>query len=236
MDVIARILNEVDGGRVLDVGTQEGHFVQVLKKNLLSYSEIVGIDIDKEAIETAKNNLENRYLRFLVMNAEKIKFENESFDTVNISASLHHIANIPRVLNEMKRVLKPRGHFMIVEMHSSGKTPAELTSVYLHQWIADVDSALGQLHNPILERQEFMRYMTALELSHLEYYDYTDRDSDPMETNRIKQLESLIASTKRRIERTNNHEELIKRGYELNQRLYEVGAQREPIIIVLGKK
>ena len=125
MDVIARILNEVDGGRVLDVGTQEGHFVQVLKKNLNTYSEIVGIDIDKKAIETARNSLENSHIRFSVMNAEQIEFENGSFDTVNISASLHHITNIPQVLDEMKRVLKPQGHFIIVEMHGSGKTAAE---------------------------------------------------------------------------------------------------------------
>ena len=151
MDVIASILNKIDGGRVLDVGTQAGHFVQVLKKNLNTYSEIVGIDINKKAIEAARNSLENSHIRFSVMNAEQIEFENESFDTVNISASLHHLAHISQVLDEMKRVLKPGGHFIIVEMHGSGQTAAELTSVYLHQWVAEVDSALGHLHHKTLD-------------------------------------------------------------------------------------
>ena len=74
MDIITKCLNEIDGGRVLDVGTQAGHFVQVLQKNLNSYAEIVGIDIDGAAIETAQNSLENNLIRFLVMNGEKVEY------------------------------------------------------------------------------------------------------------------------------------------------------------------
>ncbi len=72
MDVIANLLGKIDGGRVLDVGTQEGHFVRILKENLNAYSEIVGIDIDKTAIQTARNTLEDGDLRFCVMDAERL--------------------------------------------------------------------------------------------------------------------------------------------------------------------
>ena len=236
MDVISIKLGEIEGGKVLDVGTQEGHFVQVLKKNLNTYSKIVGIDIDKQAIAKARNSLDDSDVIFLVMNAEQLGFENESFDTVNISASLHHIANIPQVLDEMKRVLKPGGCFIIVEMHEDGTTEAELTSVYLHQWVAEVDSALGHLHNKTLARQEFVSYITTLELSNVEYYDYHDKDTDPMETTRIEHLEDLIERTIQRAERTSNYAKLKERGNDLRQRLHAVGAQREPILSVVGKK
>jgi len=64
------------------------------------------------------------------MNAERMDFANESFDTVSISASLHHLPNIQQVLAEISRVLKPGGNFILAEMHRDGQTAAELTSVY----------------------------------------------------------------------------------------------------------
>lgn len=235
MDVIERSLRGIHGGRVLDVATQEGRFVQILMENLKSYAEIVGIDINEQAIETARSTVGQEGVQFLAMNAEQLDFEDGSFDTVSISASLHHLSNIQRVLEEMKRVLKPGGHFIVAEMHREGQTEAELTSVYLHQWVAEVDSALGRLHNRTLARQEIVDYIASLGLSDVELYDFTDRDSDPMEKVRIEQLESLIERIAQRAEEASHDRKLRERGEGLHQRLREVGAQREPILIVIGK-
>ncbi len=236
MDVIEEALSGIAGGKVLDVATQEGHFIQTLMENLQSYSEIVGIDINEHAIETARDAYDRADIRFMVMNAEQLDFADESFDTVSTSASLHHLSNIPRVLREMKRVLKPGGHFIIVEMHRDGQTEAERTSIHLHHWVAEVDSALGHLHNSTLARQEFVDYVDNLVLSEVEFYDCTDRESDPMEETRNEHLEGLIDRVIRRAERASNCRELRERGEELRQRLHEVGAQREPILMIIGKK
>ena len=234
--MIERILNGLDGGKVLDVATHEGHFVQILIENLKSYSEIAGIDTNEKAVETAQNNLTQENIRFWVMDAEHLEFEDATFDTVTISASLHHLANIPRVLDEMLRVLKPGGHFILIEMHQDGQTAAERRSIFLHQWVAEVDSALGYLHNKTLARQEFVNYVTDLGLRKVEYYDYRDKDSNPKEKARIKQLESLIEGTIQRAEVTSNYPKFKKRGEALLQQLYKSGAQREPILIIVGEK
>jgi 2-polyprenyl-3-methyl-5-hydroxy-6-metoxy-1,4-benzoquinol methylase len=236
VDVIERTLRGIDGGRVLDVATQEGGFVQILMGNLKGYTEIVGIDIHERAIETAQSTRGREGVRFLVMNAEQLDFEDDSFDTVTISASLHHLSNIQRVLEEMERVLKPGGHFIVAEMHRDGQTEAELTSVYLHQWVAEVDSALGRLHNSTLARQEFADYVASLGLSHVEFHDRFDRDSDPMQKARTEQLEGLIERTIQRAEGVSNCRALKERGEELRQRLHKVGARREPVLVVVGKK
>ena len=234
--MIERILNGLDGGKVLDVATHEGHFVQILIENLKSYSEIAGIDTNEKAVETAQNNLTQENIRFWVMDAEHLEFEDATFDTVTISASLHHLANIPRVLDEMLRVLKPGGHFILIEMYEDGQTEAERTSVYLHQWVAKVDTALGILHHKTLARQEFANYVAGLGLNHLEYYDFRDEDSDPKEKARIEQLESLIESIIMRAEGTRNDAKFKERGVELLQRLHKFGAQREPVLIIVGEK
>jgi 2-polyprenyl-3-methyl-5-hydroxy-6-metoxy-1,4-benzoquinol methylase len=72
VDVIERVLGGIAGGRVLDVATQEGHFVQILMENLKDYTEIVGIDINERAIETAQSTIGQEGVRFLVMNIERI--------------------------------------------------------------------------------------------------------------------------------------------------------------------
>ena len=110
--VIEEAISKVVGGKVLDVATQEGHFVQLLMNNLQSYVQIVGIDIDQEAIKKAQETIRNKNIQFLVMNAERMGFGNENFDTVSISASLHHLPNIQQVLAEIKRVLKSGGNFI----------------------------------------------------------------------------------------------------------------------------
>jgi ubiquinone/menaquinone biosynthesis C-methylase UbiE len=236
LDIFEKVMSGVAGGIVLDIATQEGHFVQLLVKNLQSYIQIVGIDIDGEAIGKAQDRVGEKNIRFLVMNAEHLDFKNESFDTVSISASLHHLPNIRQVLTEMYRVLKPGGNFILAEMHRDGQTEAELTSVYLHHWVGDVDTALGNLHNHTLMHQELIDYVASLGLRQVEYYDTAERDSDPMEERNIEQLDKLIARVMHRAELAAPDGKLTKRGEELRERLYRFGAQKEPILICIGKK
>jgi ubiquinone/menaquinone biosynthesis C-methylase UbiE len=236
VNIIEKAISSVAGGRVLDVATQEGYFVQMLMNNLQGYIEIVGIDINEQAIKTARDTIELEKIQFLVMNAEQLGFEDKSFDTVSISASFHHLVNIRQVLAEMERVLKPEGNFIIVEMHRDGQTEGEFTSVYLHHWVAEVDTALGCIHNRTLARQEFMDYVASLGLSRVEFYNYTDRDSDPMEKTIIEQLDNLISGVTERAETAASYGELKRRGEELYQQLHKVGARMEPVLVVIGKK
>lgn len=236
MDTIAGVLRGIDGGRVLDVATQQGRFAQILIENLRDYTEIVGVDIDEQAIKAAREALGQGNVQFLVMNAEQLDFEAESFDTVSISASLHHLQNIQRVLEEMKRVLKPNGHFIIIEMHREGQTEAELTSIHLHHWAAEVDTALGRPHSSTLTRQELADYVASMGLRDVEFHDYNDRDSDPMEGERIELLASAIERIIQRAEGASNGRELQGQGEKLRRRLHEVGAQGEPIVMIAGRK
>ena len=194
MDNIEEAISKVVGGKVLDVATQEGHFVQLLMNNLQSYVQIVGIDIDQEAIKKAQETIRNKNIQFLVMNAERMDFANESFDTASISASIHHLPNIQKVLTEMNRILTSGGNFILAEMHRDGQTAAELTSIYLHHWIGDVDTALGRVHNHTMERRELIAYVETLGLRQVEYHDVIDKDADPKEK---KQIEQLVAASAR---------------------------------------
>jgi len=176
---IAKRLESVSGGRILDVATAGGGFIDTLMKTLKDYDSFVGIDYcasvtSKKEMESAKKRFEGKPVRFFEMNAETLKFEDESFDTVCMSHSLHHLANIGKVLAEMKRVLKNGGSFILQEAYCDGdQTEAQKADELEHEWLARIDSLLGITHNKTLTKQRIMNIVNSLELRELEVFDST---------------------------------------------------------------
>ena len=82
----------------------------------------------------------------------------------------------------------------------------------------------------------FVEYIADLGLSEAAFYEHSEPTSDPKERARFEQLDGLITRTIQRAESAPNYMELRDRGEQLRQRLHKTGAQREPIILVLGKK
>jgi ubiquinone/menaquinone biosynthesis C-methylase UbiE len=235
-DVFREILGDVSGGRVLDVATGEGGFVQVLKQGLKDYTEIIGIDTREEAIQAARDAYDEENIRFIQMDAEHLDFADESFDTVNISVSLHHLANLPTVLAEMKRVLKRGGHCIVSEMCRDGQTEPQLTVVYIHHWAAEVDTARGVTHNPTFTRQEIVEMVERLGLRNLTFYDYANLDADPRDETAVRGSQDAIERVRQRANGLPNCEAFKQRGEELRQRIHAVGVQRPSVLIIVGEK
>jgi ubiquinone/menaquinone biosynthesis C-methylase UbiE len=176
---IAKKLGLVSGGRVLDVATGGGGFIDTLMKTLKAYDSFVGMDYcasdaSKEEMESAKKRFEGKPVQFFQMNAENLQFEDESFDTVCISHSLHHLANVEKVLTEMKRVLKKGGNLILQECYCDGdQTEAQKADELEHEWEAQIDSLLGITHNKTLTKQKIVKIAEGLKLKELEILDST---------------------------------------------------------------
>lgn len=144
----------ISGGDVLDVGTEEGDFIDTLMKTLLDYNSFTGIDIVEDELEKAREQLKDAPVDFQVMNAETMNFQDNKFDTVCISYSIHHLENIEEVLAEMYRVLKPGGNFIIQELYSDGEqTTAQQVDKAVHNLNAKIDTLFGIPHFEALTRQ-----------------------------------------------------------------------------------
>jgi ubiquinone/menaquinone biosynthesis C-methylase UbiE len=226
----------MEAQRVLDVATQEGRFVRTLMENLKSYDSIVGIDVNEKFIERARDSTEAPGISFLTMNAEELEFEDESFDMVTISASLHHLADVDRVLAELKRVLKPGGRLLVLEMHRDTWTEPELTSILLHEWAAEVDTSLGVLHNRTFTTDEILAHLAKLDMRNTQVSVHRDTDSDPMDQERVDKLTEVIGLVAERAKAASGSADLVARGTELAQRVSDVGAQGEPVILVTCEK
>lgn len=235
-DIFEEVLGRLSGGRVLDLATGEGGFVELLARYLRDYAGIVGADADGPAVEAAGKRFDRGEIAFVQMAGERLGFAEGSFDTVTISASLHHLADIPPVLAEVERVLRPGGHFVLAEMHRDGQTAAQRTVIALHHWIADVASALGMVHNRTLSRQELVSHAQSLGLCDIVCHDTAFPEEDPMEESVIQELEGAVDRTLQQAGEAPNPERLKRRGESLRERLGRVGAQWEPVVVIVGRK
>lgn len=107
-----RFLNISNNSVCVDVGCGGGYISYEITKH--SNCKIIGIDSSKEAIDFALKNNSNPNIEYLVASAENIPLQDESADIVLCIGVLEHIQNIDMALNEINRILKPKGRIVIV--------------------------------------------------------------------------------------------------------------------------
>ncbi len=97
---------------VLEIGCGDG---RSLRDIVDITSNLTGIDNDAKAVSDAKKNFEgNARVKILQANAEKLPFENESFDYVICMTTFANFGDKKyKVIEEMKRVLKNDGRIII---------------------------------------------------------------------------------------------------------------------------
>lgn len=96
--------------RSLEIGAGTGYFtLHMLRAGIVR--EAVATDISPGMIEVLDQNAERLGLAVesLVADAERLPFEDESFDLVLGHAVLHHIPDLARAFSEFHRVLRPSG-------------------------------------------------------------------------------------------------------------------------------
>jgi ubiquinone/menaquinone biosynthesis C-methylase UbiE len=99
--------------RVLDIGCGNGALLNALSGRI---SSGVGVDESGPILERArKRNPEISNLKFEMINGPKLPFEDAAFDVVISLMSFRYLDWDP-LLTEIKRVTKPGGKFLVVDM------------------------------------------------------------------------------------------------------------------------
>ena len=112
----------VSGGRVLDVGTGTGRLAIEFAKGIPAV-EVVGLDLSDVALELARDNAQESQASSRVSfergDAEDMPFGDDTFDLVISGNTLHLLENPVRMFNEIQRVLKLGGRFLVSDFRRS---------------------------------------------------------------------------------------------------------------------
>ena len=126
---------------IADLATGTGDLALAIQKRL-PYAEVTGVDFLPKMLELAQRK---GLRRVVLADAMKLPFDDASFDCVTIAFGLRNLENCSAALTEMWRVLKAKGHLLVLEF-SLPTTPLLRAAYrfYLHRFLPLLGSFLTQ--------------------------------------------------------------------------------------------
>ena len=102
--------------RVLDVATGTADFAIAVTRKAAAGTQVTGIDLSEGMLEVGRAKCQGLPIELEVGDAENLRFEDETFDRVCVAFGVRNFENLMQGLREMRRVLKPGGKLVILEL------------------------------------------------------------------------------------------------------------------------
>lgn len=134
-----KLLAVKPGEVVLEIGFGTGYSLKEIASSVGENGKAHGIDITPQMIKTAANRLKRAGLRERVTltegDARKMPYPDDKFDAVYIADTLElfDTPDIPKVLREIKRVLKESGRLVVTSLSRQGKEGSLFVRFY--EWL-----------------------------------------------------------------------------------------------------
>jgi ubiquinone/menaquinone biosynthesis C-methylase UbiE len=125
LPVLIDLADPVSTDIVLDVATGTGHTAIALAPFV---EKVTGLDLTPRMLEEAKRLATQNHLTnttFVEGSAEELPFVDGSYSLVTSRHAPHHFRQADRFLNEVKRVLRPGGRFVMSDQISPSKESFE---------------------------------------------------------------------------------------------------------------
>jgi len=110
---------------ILDIATGTGDLAIAMAK--ATDAKITGFDLSAGMLEVGKVKVKDENLQdqieMIQGDAENMPFEDNSFDAITVSFGVRNFENLEKGLNEIYRVLKPGGKFIILEFSQPESFP-----------------------------------------------------------------------------------------------------------------
>lgn len=99
-------------GDILDIGCGQGIILKKLKESWGDkIKNLTGIELSEKLLAMAGKNVPEA--RLLMADAENLPFSDDAFDFVIMTDVFQYLLDFDRALEEVKRVLKPGGKFIV---------------------------------------------------------------------------------------------------------------------------
>ncbi|MFW9822838.1 MAG: class I SAM-dependent methyltransferase [Candidatus Thorarchaeota archaeon] len=137
---------------ILDLCCGTGTLTILLTKLLYKECKIIGIDLSSGQITKARKKNTYPNLEFRVMDANDLKFSDDYFDHIIISAAMHEMDKNQRlnVLSEAYRTLKKGGILLIFEHHEPRRISLRILYNFYLGFIEKLTSNSFEMQRTIL--------------------------------------------------------------------------------------
>ncbi len=134
-----RILRDEQPAHVLDVATGTADFA-ILAAQRLTQCTVTGVDLSEGMLEAGRRKVAAAGLSARITlqtgDAQALPFPGASFDAVTAAFGVRNFENLAVGLLEMRRVLKPGGRAVILELSAPHAFPMrQLHRFYIRYWI-----------------------------------------------------------------------------------------------------
>jgi SAM-dependent methyltransferase len=166
------IRHGVPSGIGLDLGCGDGHLMSILMGHVGS-RQLVGLDSDSREVLIASGR--RIYSQVVTGSADRLPFGNGGFDFVFSNSVLEHIENIDGALEEVARVLRPKGRFLFTvpgpDFHACLQGPLFGER---EAYLRETDARCAHLRYWPLE--EWKRHLEVVGLTTIHHHGYLTRD------------------------------------------------------------
>tara|TARA_B100000787_G_scaffold167760_1_gene155143 strand:- start:8088 stop:8816 length:729 start_codon:yes stop_codon:yes gene_type:complete len=122
---VVKIISKNNPQQILDIATGTGDLAIMMSE--LAPEKIIGLDISEGMLAVGKEKIAKARLStkidMVVGDSENMPFKDDSFDAITVSFGVRNFANLDKGLTEIRRVLKPKGTFVILETSNPTKFP-----------------------------------------------------------------------------------------------------------------
>jgi ubiquinone/menaquinone biosynthesis C-methylase UbiE len=115
LDMVAELIEGTPDSVALDIATGGGHTALAVAPHV---KHVVATDLTPRMLAAAEEFIRGKGVTnasFEVAEAERLPFDDASFDIVTCRVAPHHFADVHAFCREVVRVLKPGGRFVLVD-------------------------------------------------------------------------------------------------------------------------
>ena len=122
---VIKLINDSEANSVIDIATGTGDLAIALAK--VKIKNVIGLDISKGMLDVGRKkikklNLEDK-IDMVQGDSENLPFDDNSFDAATVAFGVRNFENLDKGLQEINRVIKPGGLFVVLETSNPTKFP-----------------------------------------------------------------------------------------------------------------
>lgn len=172
---VRRVLAGAPGRRLADIGGGTGNYALVLSRE--GWQPVVVDRSPEMLVRAAAKGLET-----VEANAERLPFEDETFDAAIMISMLHHVNDRGAALAEARRILRPGGRLVLM-----GYTGEDAATLWVLDYFPSSRPWMTATHPPA---DAFLDQLPGAELTRFEFEDTDDESLAALSAHPEKLVEA----------------------------------------------